>query len=127
MPLETIIYNNQARYYEALQRSNRNKTGVDCAPFIDFMLEAIENTMYKYVDVATTTTTEQPDSVGVNVGVKEKILDYIATYPQITITQLAQFLKVSTRTIERHLKELREAGKIRREGSDKIGYWRINE
>ena len=75
--------------------------------------------------------TEQPDSVGVNVGInvgiKEKILDYIAAYPQVTITQLAQFLKVSTRTIERHLKELREAGKIRREGSDKIGFWRINE
>ena len=131
MPVETIIYNNQARYYEALQRSNRNKTRVDCAPFIDFMLEAIENTMYKYVDVATTTTTEYPDSVGINVGInvgiKEKILDYIAAYPQVTIPQLAQFLKVNARTIERYIKELREEGIIRREGSRKIGYWRINE
>ena len=83
--------------------------------------------MYKYVDVATTTTTEYPDSVGINVGIKEKILDYIAAYPQVTIPQLAQFLKVNARTIERYIKELREAGKIRREGSRKIGYWRINE
>ena len=75
--------------------------------------------MYKYIDVAT--TTDNTDSV----GVKDKILDYIANYPQMTIPQLAQFLKVSTRTIERHIKELREEGKIRREGSDKTGYWRI--
>ena len=53
-----------------MQRSNRNKTGVDCAPFIDFMLETIENTMYKYVDVATTTILEQTENVGVNAGIK---------------------------------------------------------
>jgi Fic family protein len=129
MPVETIIYNNQMRYYEALKRSNENKAKIDCAPFIDFMLEVIENTMYKYIDVAGTTTVGQTGNVGINVGanvgIKEKILDYLAAYPQITIPQLAQFFKVNTRTIERYMKELRESGKIVREGSNKSGYWRI--
>jgi Fic family protein len=50
MPVETIIYNNQAKYYEALQRSHNNTEKVDCAPFIDFMLDVLENTMYKYIE-----------------------------------------------------------------------------
>jgi len=130
MPVETIIYNNQAKYYEALQRSHNNAGKVDCAPFIDFMLDVLENTMYKYIDTATTTVAiEKPDNVrinvGINVGIKKEILDYIANYPQITIPQLAQFLNVNTRTIERYMKELREEGKIVREGSRKAGQWKI--
>ena len=128
MPVETIIYNNQAQYYEALKRSNEGKPQIDCAPFIDFMLDVLENTMYKYIDVATTTV-EYPDNVGanvgINVGINERILDYIASYPQITMPQLAQFLKMNIRTIERYMKELRDSGKIVREGSRKTGYWRI--
>jgi len=129
MPVETIIYNNQAKYYEALQRSHNNAGKVDCAPFVDFMLDVLENTMYKYIDTANTTTIEQIGNVGINVGinvgVKSKIIDYIGDYPQITIPQLAQFLNLNTRTIERYLKELREEEKIVREGSKKSGQWKI--
>ncbi|MDR3141065.1 MAG: Fic family protein, partial [Tannerellaceae bacterium] len=52
LPVETMIYHNQAKYYEALQQSHKN--GVDCSPFIDFMLNVIENAMYQYVDDADT-------------------------------------------------------------------------
>jgi len=131
MPVETIIYNNQANYYKALQRSNNNTGKVDCAPFIDFMLEVLENTMYKYIDTASTTTVENIDNVGLNDelndGIKGKILDYIANDPQITIPLLAQFLNVNTRTIDRRMKELREEGKIVREGSKKSGQWKIKK
>jgi len=129
MPVETIIYNNQAKYYEALQHSHNKGGKVDCTPFIDFMLDVLENTMYKYIDTASTTTIEKTDNVGINVGtnvgIKDKILEYIANYPQITIPQLAQFLNVNDRTIERYMKELREEGKIKREGSKKSGQWKI--
>jgi fido (protein-threonine AMPylation protein) len=73
-------------------------------------------------------TEEQGDvgvNVGVNVGVKDKILGFIAKNPRITIPQLAEFLDVTTRTIERNIRELRESGKIVREGSDKTGYWKV--
>ena len=49
IPVETMIYYNQAKYYETLQQSHSGET-VDCRPFIDFMLDVIENTLYKYVD-----------------------------------------------------------------------------
>lgn len=50
MPVETLVHFNQALYYKALQDSHRG--GVDCRPFIDFMLDAIENSLYKYVDLS---------------------------------------------------------------------------
>lgn len=46
MPVETLVHYNQALYYKALQDSHGGD--VDCRPFIDFMLDAIENSRYKY-------------------------------------------------------------------------------
>ena len=95
------------------------------------MLDVLENTMYKYIDTAHTTTIEKNGNVGINVGIsvgiKDKILNYIANNPQITISQLAQFLNVNTRTIERYIKKLREERIIVREGSNKAGQWKIIE
>ena len=65
-------------------------------------------------------------NVGVNVGVKKVILDHIRTNPSLTTKQLAEITQKSSRTIERHMKELREAGIIARIGSDKTGDWQIN-
>jgi Fic family protein len=53
LPVETLIHYNQAWYYQALQESHAG--GLDCRPFIDCMLDVINNSMYKYIDVATET------------------------------------------------------------------------
>ena len=50
LPVETMIFYNQPKYYEVLQQSHSKDGTVDCRPFIDFMLDVIENTVYKYVD-----------------------------------------------------------------------------
>jgi len=42
-----------------------------------------------------------------------------------TAKALSDILGVSTRTVERHLKELKEKGVIQRVGSDKNGHWEI--
>ena len=41
--------------------------------------------------------------------------------------QLAESIGVAKATIERDLSKLREAGKIKRIGSDKTGYWVVNK
>jgi Fic family protein len=51
MPVETLVHYNQALYYQALQDSHRND--VDCRPFIDFMLDAVQNALYKYLDISS--------------------------------------------------------------------------
>ncbi|MDR3108838.1 MAG: Fic family protein [Planctomycetaceae bacterium] len=53
MPVETIIHHNQANYYRTLQESHRD--GIDCKPFIDFMIDVIENSLYNYIDIVTET------------------------------------------------------------------------
>jgi Fic family protein len=53
IPVETLVHYNQALYYKALQDSHSDK--LDCRPFIDCMLDMIENSMYKFIDVASET------------------------------------------------------------------------
>ena len=45
--------------------------------------------------------------------------------PKATAEKMAGALGVTDKTIKRHLKTLREQGRIRRVGSDKTGHWEI--
>ncbi|MDR1832512.1 MAG: winged helix-turn-helix transcriptional regulator [Fusobacteriaceae bacterium] len=65
------------------------------------------------------------DSVGINVGIKPNILNLMAKNGRITTPELAGLLNVSTRTIERHIRELQQGNIIKREGARKNGYWKI--
>lgn len=127
MPIETLIHYNQALYYQALQDSHAD--AVDCCPFIDFMLDAISNSLYKYIDIAAETA-EKGHDVPVNVPVNEvssKILILLRANPKATAQKMAQALGVTDKTIKRHLKELREQGRLQRVGSDKAGHWEVME
>jgi Fic family protein len=128
MPVETLVHHNQALYYKALQDSHTG--AVDCRPFISFMLDAIANSLYKYIDVATETVIDVPVNVPVNVLVNEisdKVLIMLRANPKATAKKMALALGVTDKTIKRHLKALREQGRIKRIGSDKAGYWEIIE
>jgi predicted ArsR family transcriptional regulator len=47
--------------------------------------------------------------------------------PKLTAQKMALSLGVTDKTIKRHLKALREQGRIQRVGSDKSGHWQIIE
>jgi len=55
----------------------------------------------------------------------ESVLRLIKNDNAITTTKLAQILNVTRRTIARDVENLKDAGKIRRIGSDKNGFWQI--
>ena len=127
--METLVHHNQALYYKALQDSHASAE-VDRRPFIDFMLDAIANSLYKYIDVAAHTVVDVPVNVPVNVPGNErldKILTLLRANPKATAQKMALALGVSDKTIKRHLKALREQDRIQRVGSDKAGYWEIIE
>lgn len=65
--------------------------------------------------------------VGVNVGVTDQILERLRQEPRLSAKELSTLLNKTTRTIERHLKTLREQGRLKRIGSDKAGHWEIIE
>ncbi len=133
MPIETLMHHNQALYYKALADSHAG-TLVDCRPFIDFMLDAIANSLYKYIDIATQPVDDEDIHVGADVPVNvpvntlaEKILIMVRANPKVTAQKMALGLAVTDKTIKRHLKALREQGRIQRVGSDKSGHWKLLE
>ena len=63
---------------------------------------------------------------GVNVSIKNKIIDIMTQMPSITVKELAQILSVTERTINRQIDILKTENKVERLGSRKTGYWKIN-
>lgn len=57
----------------------------------------------------------------------EYVLQVLTTNGRATAPRIAKVLGVSERTVRRSFKKLREYGFIERIGSDKAGYWSVNE
>lgn len=73
---------------------------------------------------------ETEGDVGVNVPVNEvagKILILLRANSRATAQKLALALGVTDKTIKRHLKVLRDQGRLKRVGSDKTGHWEVIE
>ena len=58
---------------------------------------------------------------------REKIINIIRNNPTVTQLELSNMLKISPKAIEKHIKNLREDGIIRRVGPDKGGHWEVCE
>ena len=55
----------------------------------------------------------------------EKIINIIQNNPTVTQLELSNMLQISTKAIEKHIKNLREDGIIRRVGPDNGGHWEV--
>lgn len=64
--------------------------------------------------------------VGLEVGMAERIIDFMIADPDITAALLADKLSVTTRTVEREVKKLRDVGRIERVGGKRYGHWKVN-
>ena len=68
----------------------------------------------------------QVKSSGTRQKTTEKVLEYIKNNPQITAPKIAMQLGLSTRGVEKSLRQLRDSGIIKRVGSPTFGgYWEI--
>ena len=76
---------------------------------------------------------ENVGDVGENVGekiidegdLKAKIINLINDNNKASASEIAQKLLIAQRTVERHIKELRESGRLIRHGSARGGYWEV--
>ena len=84
-----------------------------------------ERTMQKEEDPAGRTAFES--SVKTSVKTSVKILEYIAENPETTIPELAEVTGVTTRSVERNIRKLQDAGRLRRVGPAKGGHWKVLE
>ena len=122
MPTESLIRKKQAGYYQALQDSR--DPVIDAAPFIDYMLDVVTQSLEAY-EAQALAGADVGVSVGTNVGVNDAILAALTAEPTLSAAALAARLGTTPRTIERHLAELKAAGRLRREGAPKKGRWRV--
>lgn len=117
MPIETMIRHRQGGYYQALQSSREPE--IDAAMFIDYMLDVIAASLASYDGRAKAETAD----VGVNAGVNDAILLLLRAEPGLSAAAVGERIGKASRTVERHLADLKAAGRVRREGSAKAGCW----
>ncbi|ELI7922779.1 Fic family protein [Yersinia enterocolitica] len=131
LPVETLIHNQQQEYYRVLGECDRAS---DCTPFITFILDKLITALAEGIDAQKRYSAEASVEVSVEMSVEsalalnpiaERILAAITVNPTITIVEMANELKVSSRTIERNIKQLQQKGCLVRVGATKSGYWRI--
>ncbi len=118
------------RIYAALEKEKCPKVKIRYNTM--FTLEFPRPT-YSGTDAASETDNDKTrgkmsDKVSDKVSEKtsEKILRLVETNQSITIAELAAAIGVTTRTIERNIKNLQIRGRLRRVGPDKGGHWEIN-
>ena len=65
--------------------------------------------------------------VGLEVGLAEMIIALISEKSDVTMAEMAERLGVTTRTIERQMKKLRESERVLRVGGKRYGHWEVKD
>ena len=115
LPVESVIRDRQTTYYQALADADNL---ADSTPFIEFMLQALLDTM---TEVLVKTSGKE------SVKTSGKILALIRGNALVTIPELAVAIGVSERSIERNLKKLQAEQLLSRIGPANGGYWKVSE
>jgi len=60
-------------------------------------------------------------------GVKaeERILELIAAYARVTVTELVKEVGLTVRGVEWNIQKLKQRGKLKRVGGRKVGHWEV--
>ena len=83
---------------------------------------------FKALQSAIVTDSKVPNvtmDVTMDVSIEEGILHLIRDNKNITTTEMAEYLAVTRRTIQRVLDDLRDKGVVERKGGRRYGYWEI--
>lgn len=147
LPVEPVIGERKEGYQRAMAEADGAE---DATPFLEFMLQAVLDTMIdvllraseKACEEVSEKTSEKnfqtssekasekmTEKVSVKLSEKtsEKIMAALHLDRSMTIAELAITLSVSTRSIERNLQGLQEAGRLRRIGAARGGQWEVLE
>ena len=126
LPVENLIHERQAGYYEALNAAN---TQGESTVFVAFMLSVIRDALKEIRESQSRHVAENVGiNVGENVGEKKKILlTILRRNPRITAKEIGSMMNLSSRQVERLLAGLKNDGTITRQGSPKKGWWEIKE
>lgn len=144
LPVENMVFSNQQAYYDAITASTSARKS---SPFIEFMLGEIVATLSREAGTASIGVEYVPIKVP---GVFPNNIPNIfpnkvrSQYPQVaevvwhiasllnntpgaSADQIGKALGISGRMVRTHIATLRNLGVIERIGSNKSGYWKVNQ
>lgn len=141
LPVENMVFSNQQAYYDAIADSTAK---ADSAPFIDFMLGEILQTLKSHQGTCKAEYNPNESALdkqfgvtfgkefGVKFGVKfgdneKQLLLLFNSNPGMTAQEVADNIGITKRAVEKQIKKLRELGVLSREGSAKNGLWVIKK
>ena len=102
LPIESIIYDNQQAYYNAINASN---DAVDSTPFIEFMLSVIKSALTEAVHTENGITNK-------DLFRWSQIENFLKSHPVILNADVRDLLHVSSSTANRILAQLVAEGKL---------------
>lgn len=108
LPIENIVYKYRKEYYHAIAASGGE---AGCAPFIEFILGVIDETLTIENSAPRTT--------------RDKIIEQMRTNSKITRNELATVLGITSDGVKYHLKKMTADGVIVHHGSPRSGYWEV--
>ena len=121
IPVESLIKENQAKYYRVLRACDAT---ADSTAFVEFLLLLILKAAEEIVKNEKKVTVKVTIKVTVN---QKKILEAVKKNPHVTLDELSKKIGISRKSIAANVKKLQEAGMLKRNGADKNGYWEIVE
>lgn len=113
LPIESIVKENQQKYYEGLEQSGTNG---ECTVFIEFMLDVILKTVKQFTNKSDQKSNLKSD---------QKILRLIIANNKITIKQLCEKTKLSESGVKKVIRKLKDNSSLERVGSLKGGHWEV--
>lgn len=114
LPVETMVHDNQQQYYQAINASTESgNSGI----FIDFMLHELLQALKLHQAPLTGGVTG-----GVTDGVNQQdVFEFIRRNPGLRANAIAVGLSISERSVERHVKRLKEENMIEFRGAPRNG------
>lgn len=121
LPVESIIHDRQAEYYEAINSSNQE---ADATPFVTYMLNAIKSAILEAISATESTSLISVKPVTEDRwGIVEK---WLKKHKNIRNADLQNLLDVSTATASRLLREWTAEGKLIKERRGSYWTYRLN-
>lgn len=122
LPVETVIRHRQRDYYAQLARADATS---DCSGFIEFMLQAIADSLEEAIAAETPVKKTVKTTVEKRGRTPEAILSTFRSQPELTLAEVAEVIGRSLRTVERAAAKLQAEGRLRYLGPKKGGRWEV--
>ncbi len=122
LPVEAVVGHRQQDYYAQLARADARS---DCSGFIEFMLQAIADSLQQAIAAGTRVETRVKTRVQSKPRTPEQILSLLREQPELSLSEVAGAIGRAVSTVERAAARLQAEGRLHHVGPKKGGRWDV--